>query len=43
MKMIILIFDKYRVMAGIEKEYTPKDLKCSMKQYAKELLVESCK
>ncbi len=42
MKMIILIFDKYRVMAGIEKEYTPKDLKCSMKQYAKELLVESC-
>lgn len=42
MKMVILIFDKYRVMAGIEKECTPKDLKCSMKRYAKELLVERC-
>lgn len=43
MKMIILIFDKYRAMAGIEKEYTPKDLKCSMRKYAKELLMEKCK
>ena len=42
MKMIILVFDKYRVMAGIEKECTPKDLKSSMKKYAKELLVERC-
>ncbi len=42
MKMVILIFDKYRVMAGIEKECTPKDLKCSMKRYARELLVERC-
>ncbi len=42
MKMIILIFDKYRVLAGIEKEYTPKDLKCSMRKYARELLMEEC-
>lgn len=42
MKMVILIFDKYREMAGIEKKCTPKDLKCSMKRYAKELLVERC-
>lgn len=43
MKMIILIFDKYRVMAKIEKGYTPKDLKCGIEQYARELLVERCK
>ena len=43
MKMVILIFDKYRVMAGIEKECTPKDLKCGMKEYARELLVERCR
>ena len=42
MKMVILVFDKYKVMAGIEKESTPKDLKCSMKRYARELLVERC-
>lgn len=42
MKMVILIFDKYRVMAGIERECTPKDLKCSMKRYARELMVERC-
>lgn len=42
MKMVICIFDKYRIMAGIEKESTPKDLKCSMKRYAQELMVERC-
>lgn len=42
MKMIILVFEKYRVMAGIEKEYTPKDLKASRKRYARELMVERC-
>ena len=42
MKMVINIFDKYRVMAGIEKEVTPKDLKNSMTQYAKELMIEQC-
>lgn len=42
MKMVINIFNKYRVLAGIEKEYTPKDLKCSLKKYARELLVERC-
>ncbi|MCI9634960.1 MAG: tyrosine-type recombinase/integrase [Hungatella sp.] len=42
MKMVILVFDKYRVMAGIEKESTPKDLKCSMKRYAREMVVERC-
>ena len=42
MKMVILIFDKYRILAGIEDEYTPKDLKNSMKKYARELLVERC-
>lgn len=42
MKMVINIFEKYRVRAGIEKECTPKDLKNSMKRYAKELLVEQC-
>ena len=42
MKMVINIFDKYRVMAEIEKEVTPKDLKNSMTQYAKELMIEQC-
>lgn len=43
MEMMIQIFDKYRKLAGIEKEFTPKDLKeSSMKQYAKELVMERC-
>lgn len=42
MKMITNIFDKYRVMAGIEKEVTPKDLKKSMKRYAVEMMREWC-
>lgn len=42
MKMITNIFDKYRVLAGIEKEVTPKDLKSSMKRYAAELMMEWC-
>jgi hypothetical protein len=42
MKMVIRVFDKYRVMAGIEKECTPKDLKRSMKNYAQELMMERC-
>lgn len=42
MKMVTNIFDKYRVLAGIEKEATPKDLKQSMKRYAKELMMEWC-
>ncbi len=42
MKMVILVFDKYRELAGIEKGATPKDLKCSMKGYARELMVERC-
>lgn len=40
MKMIINIFNKYRIMAGIEKEATPKDLKNSIERYAKELMME---
>lgn len=42
MKMITNIFDKYRELAGIEKEATPKDLKGSMKRYAEELMMEWC-
>ena len=42
MKMITNIFDKYRRLAGIEKEVTPKDLKSSMKRYAEELMMEQC-
>lgn len=42
MKMVIIIFNKYRDMAGITKEATPKDLKYSMKTYARELMVEIC-
>ncbi len=40
MKMVINIFDKYRIMAGIKKQVTPKDLKNSMERYAKELMIE---
>lgn len=42
MKMVTNIFDKYRVLAGIEREATPKDLKGSMKRYARELMMEWC-
>lgn len=42
MKMVITIFDKYQVMAGIQEEFTPKDLKKSMKRYARELVMEQC-
>ena len=42
MKMVINIFEKYRVLAGIEKECTPKDLKRSMKGYAWEVVREIC-
>ena len=42
MKMVINVMDKYRRLAGIEKEITPKDLKKSMEQYAKELVMEWC-
>lgn len=40
MKMVINIFDKYRVLAGIEKECKPKDLKNSLGRYAEELVWE---
>ena len=40
MKMVINIFDKYRMMAGIEKECKPKDLKNSLGRYAEELVWE---
>jgi integrase/recombinase XerC/integrase/recombinase XerD len=42
MKMVINIFEKYRVRAGIEKEFTPKDLKNSIRQYGVELVMEQC-
>lgn len=42
MKMVINVVDKYRKLAGIEKEITPKDLKKSMEQYARELVMEWC-
>jgi integrase/recombinase XerD len=43
MEMVIQIFDKYRKLAGIERKFTPKDLKeGSMKQYARELVMERC-
>lgn len=43
MKMMIKIFHKYKEMAGIQKQVTPKDLKDScMKQYARELVIEMC-
>lgn len=40
MKMVINIFDKYRELAGIEKECKPKDLKNSLGRYAEELVWE---
>ena len=40
MKMVVNIFDKYRVRAGIEKECTPKDLKNSLGRYAEEVVRE---
>lgn len=40
MKMVTNIFDKYRVMAGIDKECTPKDLKNSLGRYAEEVIRE---
>ena len=40
MKMVINIFDKYRVKAGIDREYKPKDLKNSLKRYAEEMVWE---
>ena len=40
MKMVINIFDKYRMLAGIEKECKPKDLKNSLGRYAEELVWE---
>lgn len=43
MEMFIQIFNKYRKLAGIEKEFTPRNLKeSSMKQYARELVMERC-
>lgn len=43
MEMMIRIFDKYRKLAGIEREFTPRDLKeGSMKRYARELVMERC-
>lgn len=38
MKMVINVFEKYRVLAGIEKECTPKDLKGSMTRYAEDVV-----
>ena len=38
MKMVTNIFDKYRVLAGIEKGCTPKDLKNSLGRYAEEVV-----
>lgn len=40
MKMVVNIFDKYRVRAGIEKTCTPKDLKNSLGRYAEEVVRE---
>lgn len=40
MKMVTNIFDKYRGLAGIEKECTPKDLKGSFGGYAEEVVRE---
>ena len=40
MKMVTNIFDKYRVLAGIEKECTPKDLKNSLRRYGEEMVRE---
>ncbi len=43
MKMVIKIFDKYRVLAGIRRGYTPKDLKRSMGRYAREAVEGQCR
>lgn len=40
MKMVINIFDKYRIKAGITKECTPKDLKNGLGRYAEEVVRE---
>lgn len=40
MKMVINIFDKYRVKAGIQKACTPKDLKNGLRRYAEEVVRE---
>ena len=40
MKMVTNIFDKYRVLAGIQKECTPKDLMNSLGRYGEELVRE---
>lgn len=40
MKMVTNIFEKYRVLAGIEKECTPKDLKNGLGRYAEEVVRE---
>ena len=40
MKMVTNIFDKYRVLAGIEKECTPKDLKNSLRRYGEGMVRE---
>ena len=40
MKMVIIIFDKYRQMAGIDKNCKPKDLKNSLERYAREMVME---
>lgn len=42
MKMVILVFEKYRQLAGIEKEFTPKDLKNSLGRYGEEMVREKC-
>ena len=41
MKMVTNIFDKYRVIAGIKRECSPKDLKRSLGRYAEEMLKEN--
>lgn len=40
MKMVTNIFEKYRVLAGIEKACTPKDLKNGLGRYAEEVVRE---
>lgn len=40
MKMVVNIFEKYRVRAGIEKACTPKDLKNGLGRYAVEVVRE---
>lgn len=40
MKMVINIFDKYRRLAGIERECTPKDLKNGLGRYGEEMVRE---